>query len=94
MLKDQPVSVTTPYARSKIPNPTDVARIANLSNEFFVTRDPSPKKPPKKEKMVDQEMNSIATRRYLVKDKMGHVQIRFDLNNLLDIYKNQLVVNY
>lgn len=94
LLEELPVSVATPYARSHIPNESDIGRISGLSRKLYISRDPTPKKPPKKEKMVDQEMNSIVTKRYLLKDKMGHVQIRFAVNSTIDVFKNEPVIEF
>lgn len=88
MLIAKPLSVTTPYSPSNLPTPQDIARIKQLSSEFWITKDPQSNKKIKRDSMVEREYKSVVLKRKTINDRMGHIQIRSTLQGDISIATN------
>ncbi len=94
LLVDKPLSITTAYTRSGLPNTDNINRVKALSSEFIVTRDSNAAKKIKREGMVEREMRAITKKRMSVNDRMGHVQIRVSPSGELNIAADSNCVRY
>lgn len=93
LLDNKPLAITTPYYGGRgLPTDQDIKRIRELASEFWISRKPHPSKPPKRDRMVEREMDSVARNRSAIKDKMGHIQVRADGQDSLDIQGNEHAV--
>ena len=94
LLVDKPLSITTTYLRSGLPNENNIKRVVSKSSEFIVTRDPKSSKKTKRDSMVDREMRAIAIDRKIINDKMGHVQVRVLPTGDIKIAANNNCIRY
>lgn len=95
LLDNEPVAITTPYyGGSGLPTGQDIERIRGLASEFWISRKPRPPKSPKRDRMIEREMDSVASRRSAIEDKMGHIQVRADGLGSLNIQGNEHAVRY
>lgn len=95
LLDNKPLAITTPYyGGSGLPTNQDIERIQKLASEFWISRKPRPPKPPRRDRMVEREMDSVAWSRSTVGDKMGHIQVRADGRGSLNIQGNEHAVRY
>lgn len=95
LLDDKPLAITTPYYGGRgLPTEQDIERILGLTSEFWVSRKSRTPKSPKRERMVEREMDSVARSRSAIKDKIGHIQVRADIGGSLKIRGNEHAVKY
>lgn len=93
LLDNKPLAITTPYYGGRgLPTNQDIKRIQELASEFWLSRKTRPSKPPKRDRMVEREIDSVAQSRSAIKDKMGHIQVRADGRDSLDIQGNEHAV--
>jgi hypothetical protein len=94
LLETKPLTLTTPYSRSHLPKECDIDRISDLSSSFLLTRNPKPKSKVKHDNLSEKWLKRQAIERYVVNDKMGHIQLRISKNGELTVAKNSLCVEY
>ncbi len=96
LLDNKPLAITTPYygGPSGLPTDQDIRRIQGLASEFWISRKPRPPKPPKRDRMVEREMDNVTRSRSAIKDKMGHIQVRANGRGSLSIQGNEHAVSY
>lgn len=95
LLDNKPLAITTPYYGGRgLPTNQDIERIQKLASEFWISRKPRPPKVPKRDRMVEREMDSVARSRSAIEDKMGHIQVRADGCGSLNIQGNEHAIRY
>lgn len=77
MLKENPISVLTPFilGKVKLPKQTDIDRINSKTNDGYITSVPKTKRQ-KKEKIVEQFVQSATKSIHTINKSFGHIQIR------------------
>ena len=95
LLDNKPLAITTPYYGGiGLPTEQDVTRILGLTSEFWISKKPRPARPPKRDRMVEREMDSATKSRSVIKGKIGHIQIRADGEGSLNVQGNEHAVMY
>jgi hypothetical protein len=94
MLVPNPQAMTTPYSNCHLPKVSDVKRITQMASSFIVTRNPVPKSKTKRNPFTDRWLRRQTTRRHVINDKMGHVQVRIDLDGKVSVARNSVCVEY
>lgn len=94
LLVMRPISITTPYSRSKLPKPAGIKKIKDLSSDFYITTDPQSNKKIKRDNMVERKIRSMTKSRRVINNKMGHIQIRITANGDIQVSGNENVVKY
>ncbi len=94
LLVPQPLAMTTPYSNSRLPKETDIERIISLASSFIITRDPTPKSKTKRNPYADRWLKRQTKNRHVINDKMGHVQIRIELDGNFRVALNSACREY
>ena len=97
LLAPKPISIETPYSKLANPLPTDddTARIIALSKSLHVTKKVERKKPPRKrDNSAEKMLKYISKERFVIDKTIGHIQIRFDNQNVRSLETTENVVNY
>lgn len=95
LLDNKPLAITTPFYRGRgLPTEQDIERIRGLASEFWVSRKSRAPKSSKRDRMVEREMDSVARGRSVIKNKIGHIQVRADREGSLKIRGNEQAVKY
>lgn len=79
LLHNSPVSIITPWRRggAHLPVSEDLVRISSLSAQTFLTASPRRHvKPPKRSRLVEEEINKFTRSWHTLDGSMGHVQMR------------------
>ena len=93
-LVSQPQAITTTYSNSLLPKQSDIDRIKPLASSLIVTRDPTPKNKTKRNSFTDRWLKRQTTRRHVINDKIGHIQIRITTDGEFSVAKNSACVEY
>lgn len=82
LLSENPVAILTPHAPSKLPRPTDIARLCNRTPFVFLTSDPTRYGLPRRENAVEKTMREVTVSRRALAGQMGHVRLRSDATDV------------
>lgn len=94
LLTANPISIATPYSRSGLPRDTDIQRVVALSEALYVTRSNTASKTPKRDKVVEREIQAIVKTIRPVVGSMGHVQVRATREGAITVAGNGVPVCY
>jgi len=75
LLTQLPISILTTMNSSHLPLERDLERIKAYSGKVYLTTEPI-KKPPKRDRAVDEMLESVAKSRRVIVNVMGHIQLR------------------
>ena len=75
MVAQESISLVTSYTRSNLPKDSDLHRLKELSGALYLTT-VREARPPRREKVVEQYIKSIARDRKIYQAELGHIQIR------------------
>jgi beta-lactamase superfamily II metal-dependent hydrolase len=77
MLVQNPHALLTPFRRSHLPQPRDIARLNKITDTVFLTASATSTKPKKRSSAVDGQLNAVAKRRRITRvQRPGHVRLR------------------
>jgi len=94
LLDENPVSFTTPFTASKLPNAQRVKQICDLSSFFAVTGQSRSTKKIKRDAMVQREVKSAAISLSTLKTTMGHIRLRSDSDSKITVNYCENTVRY
>jgi hypothetical protein len=92
LLIDSPISVTTTFLPSSLPRKEDITRISNLSSQFLVTKNSTSQI--QRDKTVEKQMKEMVISRTILSKNIGHIQIRIDGNQKINISTNDHTVRH
>jgi hypothetical protein len=82
LLVGQPLAILTPYSPSKLPTPSDIARLCVRTPQVFLTNDPERYPLPRRDNAVEKTLRNLAVSRRALTGRMGHVRLRCDARNI------------
>lgn len=89
MMINQPVGILTCFSKTPLPKPSDVERLKTLTSRLYCTSVPKIKLP-KRSKIVDQYVKTIAKERRLkCSPELGHIQARISSTGNITIKMNK-----
>jgi beta-lactamase superfamily II metal-dependent hydrolase len=94
LLAKNPISITTPFSRSKLPKNDQIEYIKNKSSRFIVTNSPNGSGKNKYNKVAERHIKNRDRKRVTINKIMGHIQIRIDENGSYIINKSSSTIEY
>ena len=77
LLSPRPISILTPYVRSRLPTQADIERLRARSHSAYLTSDQNCPLP-RRDNMVEKTLRGMALSRRALGGQMGHVRLRCD----------------
>ncbi len=78
LLLREPIAMLTPYSPSRLPTPSDIARLCARTPQVFLTSDPDRYPLPRRDNAVEKTLRSLVVSRRALTGRMGHVRLRCD----------------
>lgn len=94
LLNDETTSIVTPHTSSGLPKDEDIDRLKAFSSEVWLSRNPHPGKPARRDAMVEREMRGVVKSRFAINDRIGHIQVRINSDRGLEVRGNGQVIRF